>query len=96
MRVAGRDRLDAFCAKHADARTWIENWLADVESVAWKKPQDVRNRYSSASFLPDGVVIFNVEGNAYRLEARVAYAAGVILVLWIGTHRAYDQRNKRR
>ena len=96
MRVTGRKRLDDFCRKHADARAWIENWVADVESVAWRTPQDIRNRYASASFLPAGVVIFNVKGNAYRLEASVAYGAGLISVRWIGTHRAYDERNKRR
>ena len=96
MKVAGRERLEAFCRKHADARRWIENWLADVEPMAWKTPQDIRQRYASASFLSDGVVIFNVKGNAYRLEVGVAYGAGVISVRWAGTHREYDERNKRR
>lgn len=96
MRVAGRDRLDAFCRKHGDARAWIENWLADVEPVSWATPQDLRDRYASASFLPGGVVVFNVKGNTYRLEVDVAYRTGVISVRWIGTHRAYDERNKRR
>ncbi len=96
MRIAGRERLYAFCRKHADARSWIENWLADVESVAWKTPQEVRHRYSSASFLTGGIVVFNVKGNAYRLEVEIAYRTAVIAVQWIGTHRAYDERNKRR
>lgn len=96
MKVLDRERLERFCAKHADARRWIENWLADVESAAWTTPQDIRRRYASASFLPEGVVIFNVKGNAYRLEATVAYRTGVVVIDWIGTHREYDERNKRR
>jgi mRNA interferase HigB len=67
MRIAGRERLEQFCRKHADARTWIEHWLADVETAVWATPQDLRNCYASASFLPEGVVIFNIKGNAYRL-----------------------------
>jgi len=96
MRIAGRERLDAFCTKHPDARRWIENWLADVESAAWKAPLDIRKRYASASFLAGGVVIFNVKGNTYRLEVGVAYGAGVVSVRWAGTHREYDERHKRR
>lgn len=96
MRIAGRDRLEAFCRRHADARSWIESWLSEVETVAWKTPQDIRNRYGSASFLPGGVVIFNVRGNEYRLEVEVAYRFESISVRWVGTHRAYDERNKRR
>jgi mRNA-degrading endonuclease HigB of HigAB toxin-antitoxin module len=33
---------------------------------------------------------------AYRLEVTVAYRTGVVVIDWIGTHRAYDERNKRR
>jgi mRNA interferase HigB len=83
-------------SQNTDARGWIENWLADVESAAWTTPQDIRRRYASASFLPEGVVIFNVKGNAYRLEVTVAYRTGVVVIDWIGTHRQYDERNKRR
>ena len=59
-------------------------------------PQDVRNRYSTASFLSGGLVIFNVRGNKYRLEVHVAYRSGVMAIVWIGTHREYDRRNRRR
>ena len=96
MKILDRERLEQFCRKHADARRWVENWLADVQSAAWTMPQDIRQRYGSASFLPEGAVIFNVKGNAYRLEVTVAYRAGVVVIEWIGTHREYDERNKRR
>ncbi len=96
MKVVGRDKLAAFCAKHADARKWIENWLADAEAAAWSTPQHIRDRYSSASFLGNNMVIFNVKGNEYRLEVIVAYKTSVVVVQWIGTHAAYDARNKTR
>jgi len=41
-------------------------------------------------------VIFNVKGNAYRLEVTVAYRTGVVVIDGIGTHREHDERNKRR
>lgn len=91
-----RERLERLCQRHADARPWIENWLADVESAAWASPHDIRKRYAAASVLPGGFVIFNVKGNAYRLEVSVAYRTGVVAVNWAGTHAEYDERNKRR
>jgi mRNA interferase HigB len=96
MRVIGRDKLDAFCGKHTDARKWIENWLADAEVAAWATPQDIKNSYASASFLAGNVVILNVKGNDYRMELTVAYRTGVVIVQWIGTHAAYESRNKAR
>ena len=72
MRVVGRDKLEAFCSKFPDARRWLDAWLQEVESAAWTRPQDLRDRYATASFLSDGLVIFNVRGNNYRLEANLA------------------------
>ncbi|TFG81570.1 MAG: type II toxin-antitoxin system HigB family toxin [Erysipelotrichales bacterium] len=96
MKVVGRDRLRAFGEKHADARKWIEGWVSDVELSTWTTPQDVKDRYASASFLQDGVVIFNVKGNRYRLEANIAYQTKIVVVKWIGTHGDYDKRNEQR
>jgi mRNA interferase HigB len=96
MKLVGRNRLDEFCAKHTDARGWIENWVADVEAAGWATPHQLKARYPSASSLGGGLTVFNVKGNDYRLEATVAYKTATVVVLWIGTHAAYDQRNKMR
>ena len=96
MRIIGRDRLDAFCARHADARTWIEAWLHEVETTSWAVPQDIRDRYASASFLADNIVIFNVKGNKYRLETLVAYNARTIVIRKVETHAEYSKANKRK
>lgn len=96
MKVVGRERLNAFCEKHTDARKWIENWLSEVEAAAWVTSADVKQRYAAASFLEGNTVIFNVKGNEYRLEVTIAYRTSVVVVAWVGTHAEYDRRNKRR
>jgi mRNA interferase HigB len=93
MKVVGRERLHAFCEQHADARKWIENWLSEVEATTWATPQDIRQRYPSASFLHENVVILNVRGNDYRMEVTVAFKTSVLFVNWVGTHAEYDKRN---
>jgi mRNA interferase HigB len=74
-----------------DCRRWISAWIADVEGSQWRTPQDIKDRYVTVSFLADSIVIFNVRGNNYRLVVRVAYAAQVVSVRWIGTHADYDK-----
>ena len=96
MQIVGRNKLDAFCSRYPDARPWVEAWLQEVGGMSWATPQALRDRYATASFLSGGVVIFNVRGNNYRLEVNVAYQTGVVAVAWIGTHRDYDRRNRRR
>ena len=92
MRIAGRQKLDDFVSAHADARSWIENWIADTEKARWRTSQDIKSVYASASFLGGNVVIFNVKGNRYRLEVLVSYNTGVIVIRWAGTHAEYSKR----
>lgn len=96
MKLVGREQLKAFCDKHADARPWIEAWLAEVESASWMTSVEVKARYASVSFLDSKIAIFNVKGNDYRLETAIAFRTGVIVVKWVGTHAEYDKRNKQR
>lgn len=92
MHIVGRAVLDDFVRRHADARSWIENWILVVQSAHWRSPGDLKRSFASASFLAGNIVYFNVKGNRYRLEAQVAYAVGVVNVRWMGTHAAYDRR----
>lgn len=96
MTLVGKGILTTFTSKHTDARSWIENWIADVEGSVWTVSQDIKNKYASASFLANNVVIFNVKGNSYRLETQISYKISIVTVRWAGTHEEYDKRNKGR
>jgi len=91
MRVNGRERLDVFVSRHAQARGPIQAWLREVEHAKWQGPQDVKNRYPSASILPDNRIVFNLGGNKFRLLVMVVYVNGVVLVKQVGTHAEYDK-----
>ncbi|MBI5056843.1 MAG: type II toxin-antitoxin system HigB family toxin [Nitrospirae bacterium] len=94
MTLVGREKLYQFITKHPDTRSLIENWIADVQNANWQNTQDVKDRYSSASFLADRIVIFNVRGNSYRLEVQIAYKTKKVIVKWAGTHAEYSKRFK--
>lgn len=92
MLIVGRQKLSDFVDAHADARSWIENWIADTAQAHWRTPQDIKNVYASVSFLSGNVVIFNVKGNHYRLEVQLSYNTHVVIVRWAGTHAEYTKR----
>ena len=94
MRILGQSRLSDFSASHADARKWLTNWLADVKGSRWTNFHDIKEKYPSASFLANNIVIFNVRGNNYRLETQLTFGTQIIAVKWIGTHAEYDRRHK--
>lgn len=91
MRVVGRERLERFAAKHADARPQIDAWLCEVEEATWRTTNDIKARFPTASLLPQNHVVFNVKGNKYRLDAKIGYEAQVVLVVRMGTHAEYSK-----
>lgn len=94
MRVIGVEKISKFIDKHSDGSDWLQAWLAEARSANWQCTQDIKNRYRSASFLEDNIVIFNVKGNKYRLEVQVAYNTNIVAVKRISTHSEYDKRKE--
>ena len=89
--MAGRDKLDAFGRRHAQARSPIRTWTAEIERAAWKTTAELKARYPKASILVDNIVIFDLGGNKFRLECRVLFQVQLVVVHRIGTHEEYNK-----
>ncbi len=77
---------------HADTRLPLTSWKNETEEVSWHNPQDIKDRYSNASFLDDNIVFFNIKGKHYRLRVQVDYEREIVIVKWIGTHAEYTKK----
>ena len=93
MKLLGKQPLHDFKEKHADARSQIESWEAEVEEALWNSPHDLKSRYPKASLVGDQQVVFNICGNKYRLWVQVNYKNAIVLIKKIGTHKEYDNWN---
>ncbi len=91
MRLVGRDKLDAFAKRHAQARGPIRAWTAEIKRVGWKTTAELKAHYPKASILADNIVIFDLGGNKFRLESRVLFQVQLVVVNRIGTHGEYDK-----
>lgn len=91
MRIIAKKHLIKFWRIHPDAEQPLKAWYDEVAHAIWKKPQDIKNQYRSASFVADNRVVFNIKGNAYRLVVAVAYGFGAVYVKFIGSHDAYNR-----
>jgi mRNA interferase HigB len=91
MRVAGRRELSEFMVAHADARPALQAWLTHVLAASWNTPGDVLQVFPRTSFISDGLAVFDIKGNAYRLVARIDFTAAIVRIARIGTHAEYDR-----
>ncbi len=90
MRLVGRPRLTEFGNGHPDAVGALRSWEAEIRDANWNNPHELKARYQKASLLGNGLVVFNVRGNRYRLLARFDYENQHCIVLRLGTHKEYD------
>lgn len=90
MTVVGTDKLTAFGIRYSDAESALSTWQHEVEEARWSSFAQLKLRFPSASFVRKDNVIFNIRGNNYRLHTRINFAAGVVIVVRIGTHKEYN------
>ena len=97
MIVIDTDVVESYLADHAShkgikaARSQYEAWLAIVSRANWRNPEDVKASYPKASILKARRVVFNINGNDYRLIAAVQYRAGVVAIRFFGSHAEYER-----
>lgn len=93
MNVISKKTLVLFYENHPQAKTPLEVWHSDVRKAQWESPDQIKHDYSSASFLRDNRVVFNIKGNDYRLIVHIDYKRKIVRVKFIGTHSEYDKIN---
>ena len=91
MKLIGKQKLFDFQQAHADARSYIQNWIADVEGAKWATPHDLKAEYTKVSLPGNRNAVFDVCGDKYRLWVRVDYVNGIVHVKEVGTHKQYDK-----
>ena len=91
MNVIGIGTLSEFSKNHADARGQLKAWLYEAKDADWQRSHDIKQRYASASFLADNIVVFNIKGKNYRLVTKIDYENLIVLIKKIGTHAEYSK-----
>ncbi|MFO1466394.1 MAG: type II toxin-antitoxin system HigB family toxin [Steroidobacteraceae bacterium] len=93
MRVIARRSLKKFWESpgRADARGPLQSWYEEAVKAKWRRPQDIKDQFASASNCGNNRVVFNMGGNKYRLVVEMQYRAGIVWVKFVGTHAQYDR-----
>ena len=72
MRVISPKILREFWEKHTDCQQQLKACFQEASKAELKSPRDIKNEYPSASFLMDNRIVFNIEGNNYRLIVKIS------------------------
>jgi mRNA interferase HigB len=90
VNVISKRGLFERAAKFADARSALRVWFDTAVEAEWRNIEDVRKSFP-ATDMTDGLTIFNIRGNHYRLIVRMVFQYKRIYVKEFLTHAEYDK-----
>ena len=90
MRIIAVNTIREYWLKYPNTEQSLKAWLQEVEYSEWKTPQALKAKYRSASIISGKRVIFNINGNKFRLIVDIEYRLKIVFVVWFGSHSEYD------
>jgi len=88
--IIARKTLVEFWTKRSDAEEPLKAWFHEARQADWSSPDELKQRYPSASIIGHNRVVFTIKGNKYRLIAAINYPYKLLCIRFIGTHADYD------
>ena len=65
-------------------------WHNEVLKALWNSPNELKMQYKHASILDKKRVVFNINGNTFRLIVDIEYRLKIVFIVRFGTHKEYD------
>ena len=97
VRIVKEKFLREAAEQYPKAEKFLTSWVETVKAATWKDFTAVRATYGSADSVKvasgNTVVVFDVNGNTYRLIVALHYNTRTAYTLRFMTHAEYDKEN---
>ena len=90
MHIISRKALNAFATNHSGSREALFGWFRIVSRSTFSTMAELRETFNSVDIV-DGLYVFNIGGNNFRLIAAIHFNTGRVYVRHILTHAEYDK-----
>jgi len=90
MHVISKPALIAFWTIYPDAERPLQVWYQTMEREIFSDFNELRKTFASADYV-DGLTVFNIGGNKYRLIASIHYNRRKVYIRNVLTHTEYDR-----
>ena len=90
MSVIAVKTLRLYAKKKIEAEQSLLSWYQEAEKANWKSHNVLKQQFANVTVISNKRVVFNIHGNKYRLIVDIEYHLQVIFIVWIGTHKEYD------
>jgi len=90
MHVIAKPALISFWTRYPDSERPLRVWYEVMEREIFSDFNELRQTFASADYV-DGLTVFNVGGNKYRLIAAIHYNRHKVYIRNVLTHADYDR-----
>jgi len=95
MHVIAKPALISFWTRYPDSERPLRVWYEVMEREIFSDFNELRQTFASADYV-DGLTVFNVGGNKYRLIAAIHYNRHKVYIRNVLTHADYDRETWKR
>jgi mRNA interferase HigB len=91
--VISYKKIREYTDQHKDIEDQLNNWYTLAEESDWANFNEMRQLFNSVDSVGNGLYVFNIKGNNYRLIVRIIFRVRTIYIKFIGTHQEYEKVN---
>lgn len=90
MRVIAVKTLKHYVTKKKESAQSLFAWYVEACKAGWRNHNELKAQIRNASVIGNKRVVFNIHGNKYRPIVDIEYRLQIIFIVWVGTHKEYD------
>jgi len=90
MHIISRKALREFWERYPESQSPLSRWYTIIRKTDFKDFNELTRTFPSADWV-EGLIVFNLGGNRYRLIAAIHFNRGRIYIRHVLTHADYDQ-----
>lgn len=91
MVIIKKAKVTRFIEEHPLAAEALLRWYLLAKEYDWADFADLKKTFPATDYVGNGLYVFNVGGNKFRIIARIIFRVRTIYLRFIGTHQDYDK-----
>ena len=89
-RIISRPTLHKYMQDHPDAADALKGWETTITDLSFNSFAELRAQVPNVDYVNSTYLVFNINGNAYRLITLVRWSRPTLFLKEFMTHREYN------
>ena|ERR1700741_3403596 len=90
MVIISKRAINQFIERYPGSAKSMLEWYLKTKESDWANFADIRKVFGAADSVGNGLYVFNIGGNKFRLIARIIFRTRTVFIRFVGTHKEYD------